>query len=273
MRAAVAVGGLFAVLAGLAGCVHEGAVVPPQGPRNSSDGKDLATASDQTAADRLARTRMDLAAAYFGRGQATDALDEVKLALVARPDNPDGYSLRGLIYASLGQPQTAEESFRKAMQLAPHDGDIIHNYAWFLCQQQRYADADAQFAAALAEPTYKSADRTELARGICQARAGRWADAEHTLSKAYELDPANPVTAVNLSRVLYRNGQYDRALFYVRRVNTRDELVSAQTLWLAAQIDHKLGADLQEQDMGIQLHKRFPNAPETALFDKGRFDE
>ena len=73
--------------------------------------------------------------------------------------------------------------------------------------------------------------------------------------------------------MLYRNGQYDRALFYIRRVNAREEFVSAQTLWLAAQIDHKLGADLQLQDAGTQLHKRFPNASETAMFDKGRFDE
>ena len=273
MRAAVAVGGLLAALAGLSGCVHEGAPVPPAGPRNSSDGKDLATASDQTNADRLAKTRMDLAAAYFARGQATDALDEVKLALVARPDNPDGYALRGLIYASLGNATTADESFRKAMELAPHDGNVMHNYAWFLCQQQRFPEADAEFAVALAEPSYKSPDRTQLARGVCQARAGRWSDAEHTLSKAYELDPANPVTAVNLSRVLYKNGQYDRARFYIRRVNTKDEFVSAQTLWLAAQIEHKLNADDQVQDMGAQLHKRFPTAPETSLFDKGRFDE
>ena len=112
-----------------------------------------------------------------------------------------------------------------------------------------------------------------LTRGVCQARAGQWAEAERTLSKAYELDPGNPTTAVNLSQVLYKNGEYERALFYIRRVNTKDELVSAQTLWLSAQIERKLGQEDQVQDMGAQLHKRFPNAQETLLFDKGKFDE
>ena len=99
------------------------------------------------------------------------------------------------------------------------------------------------------------------------------ADAEHTLSRSYELDPANPTTAVNLAEVLYQRGEYDRARFYIRRVNTKDDLVSAQTLWLGAKIERKLGQEQQVQDMGAQLHKRFPQAPETLLFEKGRFDD
>ncbi|MET0383395.1 MAG: type IV pilus biogenesis/stability protein PilW [Burkholderiaceae bacterium] len=263
-----------ALMAGLGGCVHSGGPsLKPQQGRTSNDGKDLATASDQTNADRLAKTRMDLAAAYFARGQSTDALDEVKLSLVARPDNPDAYALRGLIYAALGEAGTADESFLRAKQLAPHDGDVMHNYAWFLCQQKRYPEADAEFRRAMAEPAYKSTARTLLAEGVCEARAGQLAESERTLSRAYELDPANPTTAVNLAQVLYKNGQYERARFYIRRVNMKDEMASAQTLWLSAQIEHKLGQEDQVQDLGIQLRKRFPQSPEALLFDKGKFEE
>ena len=267
MKAAFAAVGLAV---GLAGCVTTGGpVVRP----HRGDDKDLATASDQTDADRLANTRMELAAAYFGRGQATDALDQVKMALQAKPDNPNAYSLRGLIYGALGDAEKADESFRRAQQLAPHDGDLMQNYGWFLCQQRRYADADAQFTLTLAEPSYRQPARTLLAQGVCQARAGKLADAEHTLSHAYELDPANPTTAVNLTEVLYRNGQYERARFYIRRVNTKQELASAQTLWLAARIERKLGQEEQVQAMGAQLRNRFPQSPEALLFEKGKFDE
>ena len=268
MRAALAALGL---LAGLAGCVSTGG--PPQRPHRNNGDDDLTTASDQTNYDRLYNTRMELAQAYFGRNQPTDALDQVKQALQAKPDMPAAYSLRGLIYASLGDNDKAEESFRRAMQLAPHDGDQIQNYGWYLCQQRRFDDADAQFKRTLAEPSYRSAARTMLAEGVCQARAGKLADAEKTLSRAYELDPANPTTAFNLSEVLYRNGQYERARFYIRRVNNRQELASAQSLWLAARIEHKLGQEEQVRGMGAQLRNSFPDAPETALYEKGRFDE
>jgi type IV pilus assembly protein PilF len=267
MRAAFAAAGL---LAGLAGCVTSGG--PVQRPHRGDD-KDLATASDQTNADRLSNTRMELASAYLGRGQPADALDQVKQALQAKPDNPAAYGMRGLIYAALGDNEKADESFHRAMQLAPHDADYIHNYGWYLCQQRRFAEADAQFTLAMAEPTYRSASRTLLVQGICQARAGKGQDAERTLSRAYELDPASPTIAVNLTEVLYRNGQYERARFYIRRVNNNQELASAQTLWIAARIEHKLGQEQQVQAMGAQLRNRFPQSPEALLFEKGKFDE
>jgi type IV pilus assembly protein PilF len=262
--AGAARGAAVAVLAlVLVGCVTEG------GPQTKENHGPL----DPKEADRRARIHMELAGGYFGRGQNNDALDEIKEVLAVKPDLPAAYALRGLIYGSMGDPTKADDSFHRALQLAPHDGDTMHNYGWFLCQQQRFAEADAQFSQALAEPTYRAASRTLLAQGVCQARAGRLADSEHTLSRSYELDPANPTTAVNLAEVLYKRGEFERARFYIRRVNTRDELVSAQTLWLAAKIERKLGQEAQVQDLGAQLHKRFPQAPETLLFEKGKFDE
>lgn len=277
-RSAFAATGLAAGLLTVGGCVHTGPPTPRATAAGNSgattaSGKDIATASDQTEADRRAKVRLELAYAYFGRGQATDALDEVKQALVSKPDSAPAYALRGLIYAALGQIATADDSFHQARKLAPHDPDVMHNYGWFLCQQKRYADADVEFTSALAEPSYAEGARTTLVKGVCQARAGDMAAAERTLSHAYELDPANPVTAVNLAEVLYRRGEYDRARFYVRRVNVKDELVTAQSLWLAARIERKLGQEDQVEEMGAQLQKRFAQAPETLLFEKGKFDE
>jgi len=112
-----------------------------------------------------------------------------------------------------------------------------------------------------------------MAQGICEARAGRWVEAERLLLRAYELDAANPAIAVNLSEVLYRRGEYERARFYVRRVNQRAELSNAQTLWLAARIENRLGNRGQVEEFGRQLRGRFPQAPETAAFERGRFDD
>jgi type IV pilus assembly protein PilF len=269
MKAALAAA---ALAAGLAGCVTTGA--PPKSLyKKSATDDDIKTASDQTAADRLSNTRMELAQAYLGRNQPNDALDQVKQALQAKPDNPDAYGLRGLIYAALGDTDHADESFHRAMQLAPHDADLMHNYGWYLCQQRHFDDADAQFKRAIAEPAYRSVTRTMLVEGVCQIRAGKLPDAEKTLSRAYELEPANPAIAVNLAEVLYRAGQYERARFYIRRVNTRQDYSNAQTLWLSARIEHKLGQEEQVKSLGNQLRDRFPDSPEAMLYEKGKFDD
>jgi len=245
-----------------------GCAAPPQPAE-----REIRTDSDQTSAEKRARVRLELASAYFGRGQATTALDEVKIALAAKPDMPEAYNLRGLIYASLNEQALAEQSFQRALQLAPRDGDTLHNHGWFLCQQRRFDEAEAQFTAALAAPQYNDAARTLLARGVCQARNGRWAEAERSLARSFELDPANPVAAFTLSEVLYQRGEYERARFYVRRINTQREQSNAQTLWLAARIERRLGNVPGVEEHSRQLLERFPDSAEARRLQLGQFDD
>jgi type IV pilus assembly protein PilF len=258
---------LALLLAGCATTVRAPAVVP------GSELKDRVTASDEPDGVKRGRTRMELAAAYFGRGQMTTALDQIKLSIQADPTSSEAFNLRGLIYANLGDQALAEESFRHALVLKPRDPDVMQNFGWYLCQQGRYGEADALFSQALAAPQYRDAPRTLLTQGICQARAGQLAQSEATLSRSYELDPGNAATAVNLSEVLYRRGEYERARFYVRRVNNVPEVSSAQTLWLAVRIENRLGNRNGVQDFGTQLRNRFPQSREASSFQRGAFDE
>jgi type IV pilus assembly protein PilF len=222
---------------------------------------------------RVAQNRLELAGLYLGRGQPGVALEEIKRALAAQPDLPEAYNLAGLVHAELGDARQAEASFQRALQLAPRDSDTMHNYGWFLCQQKRWADADAQFIGALGQPQYREANRTLLVQGLCQARGGRWADAERSLSRAFELDPANPVTAYNLSDVLLRRGELERARFYIARINAQPDLSSAQSLWLAARIERRMGNVQGVQDFGRKLQERFPESSETQRYERGQFDD
>jgi type IV pilus assembly protein PilF len=239
----------------------------------ASEMRDLPTASDQSEGERRARARLDLASAYYSNGQLTTALDEVKLALAARPDFAEAYNLRGLIYSALGEERLSEDSYRRALQLNPRDADTLHNFGWSLCQLRRYADADTQFRAALAQPQYQNVARTLMAQGICSARGGQWDAAEKALARSFELEPSNPVTSVNLAEVLYRRGELERARFHIRRVNNQTDLVSAQTLWLAMRIERKLGNQAAVDSIGRDLRSRFPRSSETSAFNRGEFDE
>jgi type IV pilus assembly protein PilF len=260
---------LALVLGGLlSACVQPGKVATP-----ANETKDRITASDEPDAQKRARARMELASAYFSRGQMTTALDQVKLAIAADPLYGDAFNLRGLIYGNLGDPVLAEESFKRALQLNPRDADTMHNFGWFLCQQKRYDESTALFSQALAQPQYRGLGRTLLAQGVCQAFAGRLAEADVTLSRAFELEPTNPFTATNLAQVLYQRGQYERARFYVRRVNALPEVSNAQTLWLAARIEKKIGNEAGANEFGTQLRNRFPDSREAASFAQGNFDE
>ena len=73
--------------------------------------------------------------------------------------------------------------------------------------------------------------------------------------------------------MLYRRGNYERARFYIRRVNLQREQSSAQTLWLAMRIEQKLGNARGVDEFGAQLRSRYPTAPETLAYERGRFDD
>jgi len=260
-------------LLALAACTTTTQVVRPGGDPAPAPVEERRNTQDPAEIERRAKLRLELAALYFSRNQASTALDELKLALNAKPDMPEAHSLRGLILASQNDFRGADESFQRALQLDPRNADTMHNYGWVLCQQRRYDEAEAQFRNAMALPQYGEQMRTLLAQGVCQARAGRWAEAEKTLSRSYELDPANPVTAYNLSEVLMRRGELERARFYIRRVNQVNELTTAQSLWLAARIERRLGNTQQLTEIGRQLRDRFPQSPEALQFERGRFDD
>ena len=264
------------LLAAAVGALLGACAVPPPAPTpapSATETRDRVTASDEPEAQKRARARMELASAYFSRGQMTTALDQVKLAIAADPLYGEAFNLRGLIYSNLGDRTLAEESFKRALQLNPRDADAMHNYGWYLCQQQRYGESNAMFTQALMVPQYRGLARTLLAQGVCYAHAGQLAEAEAALVRAYELDPSSPFTATNLSEVLYRRGDFERARFYVRRVNSQRDVSNAQTLWLAARIENKLGNREGAADFGTQLRNRFPDSREAAAYSRSAFDD
>lgn len=256
--------GLAAVLLALGACTTI---------TRDGEGREVRVDTEQVNPERRAAVRLELAGLYYGRGQFDTALAEVKQALDAKPDMPEAYSLQGLIYSGLGDVAQADQSFRRALRLRPGDADVLNNHGWFLCQQRRFDEADAQFNAAVAQPGYRDVVRTLLAQGVCQARAERWAEAERTLSRSYQLDPTNPTTAYNLADVLLRRGELERARFYAQRINSQPPLVTAQSLWLAARIERRLGNVDGVRDLGRQLRDRFPQSPESLKLEQGRFDD
>lgn len=253
------------VVVALTGCAQTGGTnATREGPKTEVDSSDL---------ERRAAMRLELAAGYLARGQNSVALDEVKQALTLRPDFREGLNLRALILAAMGERAAAEEGFRRALALYPGDPDTLHNQGWFLCQQGRLQAAQASFREALAQTQNRAPGRTWLAKGVCEAMSAQWPDAEQSLHRAFELDPGNPAVAFNLAEVLLKLGQLDRAQFYAARVNAQRETANAQSLWLAARIEHRRGNPAGATEWGERLVREFPQSREALAYGARRFDE
>lgn len=251
----------------LAGCANSAGV------SSATNGKsDIVTESDEPENRRRARIRLELASGYFEQGQTNVALDELKQALVADPGFADAYNLRGLVYMRLNDSLLAEDSFRRALVINPRDAGVAHNYGWLMCQQAKYRESFQLFAQAISNPTYSGQAKTLMAQGICQARAGQRAEAEQSLTRAYQIDAGNPVIGYNLSSLLFERSEFTRAQFYIRRLNN-SELANAETLWLGIKIEQRLNNREALSQLGDQLKKRYGQSREAGLYEKGAFNE
>jgi type IV pilus assembly protein PilF len=253
-------------LAVLAGCASNGA----------GSGGELKTASDATAAEKRAAIRMQLAVGYYQQGKHEIALDEVKQAIAADPDNAEAYGLRALIYTAMGQLPLADENYRTALRLNPGNPDLSNNYGSFLCQSlNKPAQALPYFDAALRNPAYQSPLSALVNAGVCSIRSRNFQAAERYLLDAVRYNPDLQATNAGLARIYYERRDYGRAGFFINRLIETSKLdtLSADALWLAMRVQRKLGDRSHEASLAAQLRRRFPGSPEYAAFERGAFDE
>lgn len=248
----------------LGGCVTQG-----------SGRAELTTASDQTAAQKRAEIRMQLAVGYFQQGQYTVALDEVKLALAADPELAEGYGMRALIYMAMGERELAEDNFQRALKLAPRNPDISNNYGSFLCGAGREAEAFKYFDAALANPAYQAPATANNNAGACALKRKDYDAAEKYLLQALKFAPDVPATNAGLARIYFERRDYARAGFFITRLSkvARMDGLSADILWLAIRVQHRLGDAGAESAWATQLRRHHAGSPEYAAYQRGAFDE
>lgn len=266
-KVALGYGKLLCVLAiwsGLHGC--------SSAPSKGSMTGDLVTDSDETPARKRAKLRLELATGYYNNGQTTVALDELKQSISADSGLYEAHNLRGLIYMRLNDFPLSEESFRRALQLNPQAASVQHNYGWLLCQNGRMQESYAQFQSAIANPAYMDKAKSWMAMGICQVKAGARIEAVQSLTRANELDPANPVAGYNLALLLMQRGDLTRAQFHIRRINNSD-YANAESLWLGIKVERLVGNKDAVAQLAAQLRKRFGQSKEAGLLERGAFDE
>jgi len=253
------------LLGWLSGCAATKAV-------GSTPQTELLTSSDQTDNQKRAQIRLQLAIGYFEQRQLNVALDELKQALVADPNFSDAYSVRALVYMDMGETRLADENFQSAMRLSPNNPDLNNNYGWYLCQNERVEQSIAYFDAALKNRTYQSPAKALNNAGVCSLKLKNNAEAERYLAQAFQYEPGNVANNINLAKIYYDKAEYERARFHIGRA-TKEEAVSAETLWLAIRIERKLGDRAAESSLATQLRRRHPGSAEYAAFQRGAFNE
>jgi type IV pilus assembly protein PilF len=211
---------------------------------------------------RRARIRLELAAGYYQQGNYNVALEELRVALTLDPAYPAAFGILGLIYMDLGDRPKADESFQRALRLAPRDADLNNNYGWYLCQTGRAKDSIGFFNLALEDRLYTTPAKPLHNAGICSLRANDLVNAEAYFRRAFQVEPANAVTNYQLALLNLNKNQFDQARFYAKRLLDNFD-ANSQTLYLAVCVERKAGNESAAASLAQQLRRRFSASPEA----------
>ena len=217
----------------------------------------------------VAKIHTELAAAYFQRAQYAVALQEIDTALQADSQYAPAFNVRGLVRMALREDARAEADFRYSLQLDPRNSETHNNYGWFMCQRGREREAIGHFNEALKNPLYETPEKSNVNAGVCAKRLGEIKEADDYFQRALMLKPNQPEALIALAELSFDNEDYAKAKQYFLRYLQQVTELTAANLYLAVNIEKKLGDRDAEQSFALQLRKRFPASREAQQLSSG----
>ncbi len=205
-----------------------------------------------------------LAIIYMQKGQLGVALQNVKKAVAADPNNGEAHNVMAIIYNRLGENGLADKHFKRAKSLQPKNPYTLNAYGTFLCGQKKFKEADKQFKEALKNPLYKTPEVALANAGICARQTNDLDLAEAYLRRALQHNTKFSVALFQMSKISYETGDMQAARDFLKRYHDVAKFTS-QSLWLGIQIERKLGNRDAVASYSMQLKGSFPDSTEVKL--------
>jgi type IV pilus assembly protein PilF len=250
--------GLFALL--LVGC-QQGTVRPGGTSPDMVDNTGQFSQHNQTGEGDV---YVKLAIAYMREGHLDVALMKAKQALSVEPANAEGHNVVALLYDRLGERDLAEKHFLRSLRIDTKNSYVLNAYASFLCQQQRYEEADGHFLKALLNPLYRTPEVALTNAGICAIRNSDLKKAEEYFRRALGYNAKFPLALIQMAQISFRNEQNLSSRAYLQRYLELTKPTPA-SLWLGIQNERILGDRNAVSSYSLMLKNNFPDSREVLL--------
>jgi type IV pilus assembly protein PilF len=203
-----------------------------------------------------------LGARYYQSGSYELARDRLERAVDLDPKLAKAHMTLGMTFEALDNPRLATQSYNNAIKVAPRDFNVQNAYAVFLCKQRDFEGASRYFDRASSHPENDDAERTLTNAGLCLAQKPDVAAAENYFRAALERKPTYGEALLQLCLLKYRQQDYLNARAFLQRFMGSNR-TTAGVLYLAAEIEGKLGNDAERAEFLNQLLRDFPDSPEA----------
>ncbi|MCO6506649.1 MAG: type IV pilus biogenesis/stability protein PilW [Snodgrassella sp.] len=228
-----------------------------------------------TAAQRardVAQIKTQLAIEYMKTKNYRQAVEAIDEALKNNSSSFDAWLIRAQIWQYLKEPAKAEESFQRALSIAPNSAEVNNNYGWFLCDALKKPNASiAYFDKALTDPTYPTPETAQFNKGICSSRMGQYQLANSYFERALAANPNFIAAKKEMARNNLQSGSVSEANYMFKQYQSQINKLSADDLLLGWRIERSLGNTQAAYEYEAQLRNNFPYSAELEQVSTGKF--
>lgn len=238
----------LALLSGCASSSNRGRIDPAQTTNN------------------IASTNLNLGIQYMRNGNLQTALERLRRALEADPNYYATHNALGLLYQRLGDPVQAERHYKRAISLNATDSGSKNNYGLFLCQSNRFEEAEQVFVAAANNPFYETPAIAYANAGTCALMNKQATSAEKFFRQALSISPEIPSALIQMAQLSYDQNNYLNARGYLQRFQSVSKHTAASLL-LGIRIEQQLGDRNAVASYTMLLKNNFSDSIEAGQLD------
>lgn len=262
--------GVMLLALGMAACRHDPGIIKYSNPLNANlkaQPRDTPKQDKQSAA----QTHTQLAATYMEQGHLKEAETALNKATGFDDQYVPAHTLLAILDWRINRLDDADREFRKAISLAPKDGDTNNNYGRFLCEQGKRDEAMKYFQRALADPFYKTPEVANANAGSCLLKGKDYAGAATYLRKALAIQPGYGPALLAMAQVDLDQGKAFEARGYLQRFETAGQ-ATPESLLLGYQVATRLGDKDSAASYSSRLQDQFPNSAQAQSLDGSTHD-
>lgn len=169
----------------------------------------------------MADSRIELGLGYLQQGNMSKARENLYRAARHAPDYHRAQLALAHYFERVGETAKARKRYKKTARQHPSNGDVLHNFATFLCKQQEYDVADSWFKRALQQTDYHRPAATLENAALCAQKAGHLQQAENYFIRTLEYEPGQALIWLTLIRLQLEQGKKDAARESIQQFRQR----------------------------------------------------
>lgn len=219
-----------------------------------------------------ASIRVQLAGEYYRLQNYQEATRSAQAALSHDPKYAPAYNMLALISMELRDDDQARIHFKRALDIAPEDSDVLHNYGWFLCERGEPRLGLQQFMLAVKNPLYSGADKTLVWAGKCAQKNADPIAARSHFERALKYRPDNIEAKLNLSALQLQAGALPEARRAMLELMKVVNPPTAEVLWLGVKVERKFANREGELRYADQLRRLYPESLEASRLMAGQYE-